>query len=50
MSFSDPNFLLLFALIHNEGYRENVIMVTERMQLGLIRSIAFVPNVLSSLN
>ena len=32
MSFSDTNFLLLFALIHNGGYRENVIMVTEQMQ------------------
>lgn len=32
MSFSDPNFLLLFALIHNGGYRENIIMVTEQMQ------------------
>ena len=32
MSFSDPNFLLLFALIHNGGYRENVVMVTEQMQ------------------
>ena len=32
MIFSDPNFLLLFALIHNGGYRENVIMVTEQMQ------------------
>ena len=32
MSFSDPNFLLLFALIHYGGYREKVIMVTEQMQ------------------
>ena len=32
MSFSDLNFLLLFALIHNRGYRENVMMVTEQMQ------------------
>ena len=32
MSFSDPNFLLLFALIRNGGYRENVIIVTEQMQ------------------
>ena len=32
MSFSDPNFLLPFALIHNGGYRENVILVTEQVQ------------------
>ena len=43
MSFSDPNFLLLFALIHNGGYRENVVMVTEQMQEASFAQLHLLP-------